>query len=157
MSRQSLSIRPSNNCLIHFYKRCVSMLTHGSASFFRANDCPLKHVHLVWTVGWVKVKEIISQTSEWFLHLVCGLNRLFWLKKKKLLWICPFLYHPYLQTGITGLSKRPSNNSLIHFYKRCVSPLSKPQILSSGQMTAYWEDEPSVWTRRTGPVWTDLT
>ena len=21
------------------------MLTHGSASFFRANDCPLKHVH----------------------------------------------------------------------------------------------------------------
>ena len=102
-----LSKRPSKYSLIHFYKRCVShtrLASPSNIAFCRSNDAPLKTGQTTDNTDLLEVNKLLLN------YLLDPVQRTyFWLKK-----------------GLSGtypskLSKRPSINSLIHFYKRCVS------------------------------------
>ena len=150
---QRLSKRPSNNSLIHFYKRCVSMALSFSID------------HIIYSgskkVHWTNKQKIIGTGK----HFKLLLFKIIWEDShsktsclQEEVWpvvAVSFLYPDgfwphHLVSGLMlprtchRLSKRPSNNSLIHFYKRCVSMalrLSIDHSIYSGSKKIHWIDE----------------
>ena len=150
-----LSKRPSINSLIHFYKRCVSA---------RPRILSLSFIQDQWRS--TKQMKQSRGRKELGLKIIssCCSSKIFEKTRIQRLAVCrlqepvaavSFLYPdgfwshhfvPGLILPRTGhrLSKRPSNNSLIHFYKRCVSmalSFSIVHTIYSGSKKVHWTDE----------------
>ena len=88
----------ANNCLIHFYKRCVSITVFNSCSLFRTEDSPLL---LMWYVNvnfhsvrtWMGERLAIRRT-----HLTLGVSN-GGMIERHLQWC--FLSQPQLVYGMT--------------------------------------------------------
>ena len=108
--------RPSKKSLIHFYKRCVSVPMLISY-VFRVCNAPFTSVpspcHVECLLVWCWRHGFIASFTTVFnpCHAEC-LSKWCWCHGT-----CP---------------KRPSSNSLIHFYKRCVSVYMLTPIVFRG-------------------------